>query len=196
MKTPEPQRQLYTASEVARICDVELKTIHNWADREEIQHFRTPGRHLRFRRAHVVEFLRKFGYPVPDSLLAATPRVHVIDDDAAALGNVRRGLSKQFEVTTFQDPYDALVAIGVDTPDAIVLELAVPAFDGLHCLRRLKQLAATRHIPIVVFSAAQGLKKKALEAGASAFVAKPDVGALSAALDALLGVESGSDHHR
>ena len=40
-------KELFTASEVAKFCQVDLKTIHNWADRGEIRHFRTPGRHLR-----------------------------------------------------------------------------------------------------------------------------------------------------
>jgi len=52
-------KELFTASEVARFCQVDLKTIHNWADRGEIRHFRTPGRHLRFRRVDVLDFLRK-----------------------------------------------------------------------------------------------------------------------------------------
>src|SRR5882757_8137614 len=60
--------ELFTASQLARFCQVDLKTIHNWADKGEVRHFRTPGRHLRFRRADVIEFLRKYGYPVPDSL--------------------------------------------------------------------------------------------------------------------------------
>ena len=45
-------KDLFTASQIARFCQVDLKTIHNWADRGQIQHFRTPGRHLRFRRPH------------------------------------------------------------------------------------------------------------------------------------------------
>ncbi|MGB5413913.1 MAG: helix-turn-helix domain-containing protein, partial [Polyangiales bacterium] len=40
-------KDLFTASQIARFCPVDLKTIHNWADRGRIAHFRTPGRHLR-----------------------------------------------------------------------------------------------------------------------------------------------------
>ena len=40
--------ELFTASEFAHFCQVDLKTIHNWADKGEIRHFRTPGRHLDF----------------------------------------------------------------------------------------------------------------------------------------------------
>lgn len=186
MKTDGQPRDLFTASEVALFCAVDLKTIHNWADHAEIRHFRTPGRHLRFRRVDVIEFLRKFGYPVPDALTADNPHILVVDDDAASLGSVRRTLSKRFDVSTYRDPLEALVAIGSDAPDGVVLDLAWPDFDALHFLARLKHLPATRHIRTVVFSAAEA-KKKALNAGASAFVAKPDASELNRVLEALMG---------
>ena len=36
-------RDLFTASQIARFCQVDLKTIHNWVNRGEIKSFRTPG---------------------------------------------------------------------------------------------------------------------------------------------------------
>src|ERR1700760_3931855 len=108
--TPHPEP--FTASDVARFCQVDLKTIHNWADKCEIRHFRTPGRHLRFRRLDVLDFLRKYGYPIPEELSAGKPRVVAVDDDPNVLAGIRRALSRRFEVTTFQDPFDALVAVG------------------------------------------------------------------------------------
>src|SRR3984885_626653 len=107
-----PQPELFTASDVARFCQVDLKTIHNWADKGEIRHFRTPGRHLRFRRVDVLDFLRKYGYPIPELLRTGKPKIVVVDPDPATLATIRRALAKQFELTTFQDPFDALVAVG------------------------------------------------------------------------------------
>jgi excisionase family DNA binding protein len=191
INTGMPQvRELLTAAEVAGFCAVDLKTIHNWANRGEIRHFRTPGRHLRFRRVDVVEFLRKYGYPVPDGLVVGKPSIYVIDDDARLLTTVKRALVAEFEVTTFQDPWDALVAIGSEPPEGIVLDLKVQGFDGQRCLSRLKQLPMTRHIRTVVFSADAAMKKKALEAGAS-FVLKPETSTLRAALQGLLTAEKG-----
>lgn len=185
----EQLRELFTASEVASFCQVDLKTIHNWAERGEVRHFRTPGRHLRFRRVDVLDFLRKYGYPIPEALLAGKPRIILIDDDATSMATVKRLLSKRFEVTAFQDPFDALIAIGVEPPDGVVLELKAPNFEGVRCIGRLKQLPATRHLRTVVFSLHEELKKEALKAGASAFVGKPDVDKLKETLEALMGLE-------
>ena len=61
-------KALFTATDVAKMCSVDLKTIHNWANKGRIQHFRTPGRHLRFKPSDVVEFLKAWGFPVPPGL--------------------------------------------------------------------------------------------------------------------------------
>ena len=72
-----------TAGDMARWLSVDLKTIHNWADRGQIPHFRTPGRHLRFRRPHVLDFLRKYGCPIPEELESERPRVALLVDGLA-----------------------------------------------------------------------------------------------------------------
>jgi excisionase family DNA binding protein len=170
-------KELFTASEVARFCQVDLKTIHNWADRGEIRHFRTPGRHLRFRRVDVLDFLRKYGYPVPEVLRQGKPRVHLVDEDGTSLEQMRDALATRFEVTAFSEPIDALIAIGSETPDAVVLD----------AIRRLKSVEATRHTRVIVYCRDQGARHSALEAGASAFVVRPDLPKLVETLDAMLG---------
>jgi len=183
------RKELFTASEVARFCQVDLKTIHNWADRGEIRHFRTPGRHLRFRRVDVLDFLRKYGYPVPESLLNGRPRIHLIDEDQAALTSIKRSLSQRFDITAFNEPVDALIAIGNETPDVVVLDLANSELDSIRCINRLKAMSATKHVRIVVYSSDTSIRDKALDAGASTFVAKPDVNKLLENLEALMGLE-------
>src|SRR5277367_1362588 len=131
------QPELFTASDVARFCQVDLKTIHNWADKGEIRHFRTPGRHLRFRRLDVLDFLRKYGYPIPDVLRMGKPKVVAVDDDPTVLATLRKTLAKRFDLTTFQDPFDALVAVGNLQPDALVLDVKMSGLDGVRCLERL-----------------------------------------------------------
>jgi excisionase family DNA binding protein len=183
-------KELFTASEVARFCQVDLKTIHNWADRGEIRHFRTPGRHLRFRRVDVLDFLRRYGYPIPELLLQGKPRVHVIDEDPASLASVSVGLADSFELTTFGEPVDALIAIGADAPDVVVLDANGDRLDGMQCIARLKALSSTRHARIVVFSADPSVREPALNAGASAFVGKPDVQQLRETLRGLMGIHA------
>jgi excisionase family DNA binding protein len=161
------QPELFTASDVARFCQVDLKTIHNWADKGEIRHFRTPGRHLRFRRLDVLDFLRKYGYPIPDVLRMGKPKVVAVDSDPNVLAALRRALSRRFELTTFQDPFEALVAVGNIQPDALVLDVKMPGLDGVRILERLRSIEATSHIRCIIYSNHEEMKKNATEAGAS-----------------------------
>ncbi|MGD8863814.1 MAG: response regulator [Myxococcales bacterium] len=180
-------KELFTASEVAKFCQVDLKTIHNWADRGEIRHFRTPGRHLRFRRVDVLDFLRKYGYPVPDVLKQGKPKVYVIDDDARASEGIERALGERFEVKAFVEPVDALIAIGRETPDVVVLDVSSGKFDGPDTIERLRSAEGTQHVRVVVYSGRGELKQQALDAGATTFVQKPDTARLAESIESLIG---------
>lgn len=185
------QPELFTASDVARFCQVDLKTIHNWADKGEIRHFRTPGRHLRFRRLDVLDFLRKYGYPIPEGLRMGKPKVVAVDSDPNVLAALRRALARRFELTTFQDPFDALVAVGNLQPDALVLDVKMAGLDGVKVLERLRSIDATAHIRCIVYSNNEEMKKSATEAGAYDFIGKGEASDLRDSLERLMGLERG-----
>ena len=57
-------------------------------------------------------------------------------------------------------------------PSAITLDLFLPDIDGWRVLTRLKNDAATRHIPVIVIST-DDARERALHSGALSFVGKP-----------------------
>lgn len=181
---------LFTASDLARFCQVDLKTIHNWSDKGQIPHFRTPGRHLRFRRLDVLDFLRRYGYQIPDILRATRPRLVVVDADAQTQAALKRALQKRFEIISYVDPVDALVNLAQVQPDLLVVEVAteVGGLDGVHFLERLREVEATRHIRNLVFTKRPDVKARALAAGALSVHDKEDLAGLKTALEAISGV--------
>ena len=181
-------KDLFTASQIARFCQVDLKTIHNWADRGQISHFRTPGRHLRFRRPHVLDFLRKYGYPIPEELEAERPRVAVLVDGRGSRNAVLDALGSVFEVVDYPDAVDGLLRIGEQPPDAVVLGAKIGQLSGAEIIVALKRSDSTQHIRAVLFSGGDSDKRDALEAGASAHVSASDVRGLRDTLEALMGV--------
>lgn len=187
-RTAARAAELFTASDVARFCQVDLKTIHNWADKGEIPHFRTPGRHLRFRRLDVLDFLRKYGYAIPDVLRQSKPRIVLVDSDAASVSAIKRLLSKRFDVTSFTDPVDALVSLSTLEPDALLLDVDMSGCDGIHYLQRIRSLEATAHIRNIVFTKNDGLGAEATRAGAVSVLSKDDHGKLRDVLEQLTGV--------
>ena len=112
-------RELLTAAEVARCCQVDMKTIHNWAGRGDLPHFRTPGRHLRFHRRDVLDFLRRYGYPIP-TWLAGVPRV-MVHGSAALTEALGAALGPEVSVSVCTDPQLFLLSMGATPPDAALL---------------------------------------------------------------------------
>jgi excisionase family DNA binding protein len=181
--------ELFTASELARFCHVDLKTIHNWVEKGEIKHFRTPGRHLRFRRLDILDFLHKYGYPVPEALRGGKPKVAVLDPDPSVLAAVRRALGRRFEVTAFADPFEALIGIGGARPDALVFDLALPGVDALRFLERLKAIETTAPIRLIIYSTQEQHRRAVLDAGASDFVSKGELSLLRESIERWTGLD-------
>jgi two-component system, cell cycle response regulator DivK len=83
-----------------------------------------------------------------------------------------------------RQPYDLLEAhdgeAGVavarrDKPDVIVMDVQLPKLSGLDATRAIRAAPETAKIPIIVVTsfALSGDDKKAMDAGASAYLAKP-----------------------
>src|SRR5512133_2363144 len=123
------REKLLTASDLAALCEVDLKTIHNWVDRGRIAHFRTPGRHLRFRAADVADFLRAWGYTVPRELARASSRTVLVIGGKDTAAHVLRSLGEGTPVRNAGHPYDALVLAGADPADIYVVDMEEAARD-------------------------------------------------------------------
>jgi two-component system, cell cycle response regulator DivK len=107
----------------------------------------------------------------------------VEDDEPSRDALARRLERRQFRVVTAVDGLEAIEMAVSARPDLILMDLGLPVIDGWEATRRLKQDAATRHIPIIVLSAhaMTNDRELALAAGGDDFDSKP------IRFDALLG---------
>ena len=139
---------LLSATQLARFCSVDLKTIHNWANRGKIPATRTKGRHLRFHPLDVVDFLKTYGFDVPDGLAHMKLRVVAIDADVSFLGEAKRLLGKRYDVVLAGHVVDGLIACATVVPD-IVIAGDVSPLDVPTLARRLSVNERTRHVKVV-----------------------------------------------
>jgi len=164
---------LFTAPQVAKICSTDLKTIHNWVNRGEIKSFRTPGRHLRFRRQDILDFLTKFGYPVPTGFAPSRRRLVLFEEDETAMKSIKRLLSKDFEVEAYSDQVDALLAIGQSKPSLVLVH--DKAGQNQDTMRLVTKLTSKKYTcPIAVYSHNSKNKDVAEKAGAWDFIPSLD----------------------
>jgi two-component system, OmpR family, KDP operon response regulator KdpE len=104
---------------------------------------------------------------------AGEPRVLVVDDEpqiVRGLGVILRNAGFRVEEATTKQ--EALDAVSVRPPDAIVLDLVLPDGNGIEVTSEIRRWS---HVPIVVLSAVgdEQQKVRALDAGADDYVTKP-----------------------
>ena len=105
-----------------------------------------------------------------------TARILVVDDIEANVKLLEAKLSAEYyEVMSATDGVTALAMAAAEKPDIILLDVMMPGMDGFQVCRRLKEDAATRHIPVVLVTALDGRADRisGLEAGADEFLTKP-----------------------
>jgi two-component system cell cycle response regulator len=105
-----------------------------------------------------------------------TARILVIDDIDANVRLLEAKLTADYyEVLTATDGVTGLALAAAEKPDIILLDVMMPGMDGFQVCRRLKEDAATRHIPVVLVTALDGRADRiaGLEAGADEFLTKP-----------------------
>lgn len=101
-------------------------------------------------------------------------KVLVIDDDDALRGMIRRRLSQTYRVFDTGDPELALAFALEHKPDAILLDLKMPKFDGFELCRNLRSLTYTCNLPIFVITGESGDFQKEFEnIGITGYFEKP-----------------------
>lgn len=118
----------------------------------------------------------------------------VIDDDSALRGLYRRKLSGLYELFETGDPEQAVALALEHKPDAILLDLRMPKFNGFELCQNFRSLGPTSQLPIFVITGQSGAHKKECQAiGATGYFEKPiDFTKLKEALTAALETDSSS----
>ncbi|PIQ83879.1 MAG: two-component system response regulator [Candidatus Omnitrophica bacterium CG11_big_fil_rev_8_21_14_0_20_63_9] len=83
------------------------------------------------------------------------PHILLIDDNAQFREVVGLRLKKEgFEVTDVGSGQEGLAAAGAGSFDLILLDMLMPEKDGIATYQELKASPATRHIPVILLTAA------------------------------------------
>jgi CheY-like chemotaxis protein len=97
------------------------------------------------------------------------------NDDNVYMLKMRFELAGGFEFLSAEDGEAGYAKARAELPDIILMDLDLPVVDGWEVTRRLKQGAATRHIPVIALTAhaMAGSREQALVAGCDEFDTKP-----------------------
>jgi len=105
--------------------------------------------------------------------MSGGPQVLVVDDEAQIVRGLKVILRREgYDVEAAETKAEALDAVSVRPPDAMVLDLVLPDGSGVEVCREVRSWS---QLPIIVLSALgdEREKVKALDAGADDYVTKP-----------------------
>ena len=103
-------------------------------------------------------------------------RILIVDDDPDILHSMHLRLKANNYDTFFAaDAISCMAEARKSEPDLVILDLGLPAGDGFLVMERFKAVPSLASIPVIVVSARdrRANEKRALEAGAKAFLQKP-----------------------
>jgi len=104
------------------------------------------------------------------------PKICVIDDNPVVGLRMRKVLNAGGfdDVTVFRGALPALDAFRRDLPELVLVDYGMPHLDGIRFIEVMRNHAATRSLPILMFTghALENLRERAIVAGASGVVSK------------------------
>ena len=115
--------------------------------------------------------------PPPHNTVSAfpvRPRILIVDDEPLILEGLERLLAtRKYDVVTANGGCDALIAIGKQQFDAVLLDLGMPDLNGAEVLRFIADRSADTPVIVVSGESTIDAAIRALRGGAADFVRKP-----------------------
>lgn len=106
----------------------------------------------------------------------STPRLLLVEDDAALAELLEWHFSQEgYQVARTADGEEALLLARESPPDIVVLDWMIETISGIEVCRRLRRVAETANVPIIMLTA-RGEEEdriRGLETGADDYVTKP-----------------------
>ncbi|MBI4377302.1 MAG: response regulator [Elusimicrobia bacterium] len=170
-------QKAFTTFEVGRICGVFHTTVINWVNKGKLKAHLTPGGHRPILLDDLIEFMRRFEMPIPPDLISRNKNILVVDDDPSVQRMLVRSLHglEGLDVRTCGSGLEALMSIGKEAPDLLVLDVQIPQVNGLEVCRLLKSCDQTQPIKIIAVTGERLSQdeEKFLKQNADYFFRKP-----------------------
>jgi excisionase family DNA binding protein len=144
----------FTSFEVAKACGVFHTTVINWVNKGKLKAHCTPGGHRRIMLPDLIAFMNQFEMPIPGDLTKRAKKILIVEDDPSVQRMLSRTLSALpgVEIQTCVGGLEALMAIGKEAPDLLILDIRIPQVNGVEVCRVLKSSEQTKPIKIVAIT--------------------------------------------
>jgi excisionase family DNA binding protein len=165
-----------TTGDIAKYCDVNLRTVIRWIDKGSLKGYKLPGRgNNKVTVENFVDFLKENKMPIPTEFLPNNKTTLIVDDDENMASAIKRVLKRNgFECSTATNGFLAGSKLMQYKPTLMTLDLSMPGLNGFELLKHLRAENQFNDLKILVISALkQDRLDEALALGANAVLSKP-----------------------
>jgi len=170
--------KIYTTYQIGKFCQVNIRTVIRWIETGKLKAYSTPGGHRRVKWSDLITFLTQNRMPIPRELEEAKKKkILVVDNDAEFLETATKFLNMipDSEVSTTASGFDAGVLVSEWLPDLILLNFLIPDLDGFEVIRKLRENARLKKIPVVAVTSSLDSEEtsRIKNSGIDAIITKP-----------------------
>ncbi|MCD4670393.1 MAG: response regulator [Actinomycetia bacterium] len=168
------RKEYYTTSEVAKILHVAVGSVINWVDDGQFRAIITPGGHRKIPRKELIRFLKDHRYDIPKNLIQ-NKSVYLVDDeeDVHSFFNEIFKNMDGFDVKSYFSGIEALIAVGQQSPEIMIVDMLMPDIDGAQVIKNIKTNEKLNDVHVIAISADADKKEESIKAGANIFLKKP-----------------------
>lgn len=151
------KEQLYTSREAAELLGVTPRTVQLWADNGVLSARRTHGGHRRFEASEIETVRQKFADQAPAVNAGKSSLSVLVAEDEPDLRKLYEmtlvSMDLPIVITTVSNGYEALLAIGRDKPDFLIVDLNMPRMDGFQMIRAIGNDEQLSDLDVIAVSA-------------------------------------------
>lgn len=155
--------------DAANLLGVSHRTVQLWVENGVLRAWKTAGGHRRIAMASIDKLVsaRQGALYVPQTSpeISQFKKVLLLDQDHELLAlyeNEMRHWDMSLIITKVFNGFDALIQIGEDCPDLLIVDVNMPGMDGGRVIRALRQNINCKNIAIIVISILEANEVKAL----------------------------------
>lgn len=171
-------KNVYTTGEVARICNVTIRTVIKWFESGELQGFKIPNsRDRRIPRDSLIEFMKRHGMPLTQIDVDNRKRILVADDEEGIITVLQKFLGDIgiFDLATATSGLEAGMKLTEFTPHLLLLDHLLGDTTSREVVRSVKGNPNLGHLKIIIMSGyvSDEEVEEMLKEGIHDFIRKP-----------------------
>ena len=171
---------IFTTHDAAALLGVHPSTVAKWIDSGTLKAFKTLGGHRRIAATELRECFQAAGREVPPELQSVEAKLNVlvIDDEPATLRAIKllfKPFAGQVSLSMMSSGIEALIWVGVNRPDAVLIDINMPGLDGFEVCRSIRKYEQLEKVVVILMTGnrSEAGAAEAVTAGAAGCLAKP-----------------------